>query len=148
MAARAAGVNLAFFGANDIFWKIRVPRVCVAFLAGAALAVSGMAFQAIFRNPLATPFTLGVASGASLGAAVYMRLGLAIGVFGISGISLFAFGGAGLSILLGYGLTRIKAGFSIGTMLLAGVALNFFFSSAIFAQIRFQRSWYTQHVDT
>ncbi len=115
----------------DIFWKIRVPRVFVAFLAGAALAISGMAFQAIFRNPLATPFTLGVASGASLGAAVYVRLGLAISVFGISGVSAFAFGGAILSILLVYGLTRIKSGFSIGTMLLAGVALNFFFSSAI-----------------
>jgi iron complex transport system permease protein len=115
----------------DIFWKIRIPRVCVSFLAGAALAVSGMAFQAIFRNPLATPFTLGVASGASLGAAVYMRLGLAIGLFGISGISVFAFGGAILSILAVYGLTRIKTGFSVGTMLLAGVALNFFFSSAI-----------------
>ncbi len=115
----------------DIFWKIRVPRVCIAFLAGAALAVSGMAFQAIFRNPLATPFTLGVASGASLGAALYMRLGLAIGIFGVSGVSAFAFGGAILSILLVYGLTRIRSGFSIGTMLLAGVALNFFFSSAI-----------------
>jgi iron complex transport system permease protein len=120
-------------GSRDasIFWEIRVPRVCIAFLAGAALAVSGMAFQAIFRNPLATPFTLGVASGASLGAAVYVRLGLAISVFGISGVSAFAFGGAILSILLVYGLTRIKSGFSIGTMLLAGVALNFFFSSAI-----------------
>ena len=50
---------------------------------------------------------------------------LAIGVFGISGISMFAFGGALLSILLVYGLTRIKSGFSVGTMLLAGVALNF-----------------------
>jgi iron complex transport system permease protein len=120
---------------SDIFWRIRVPRICVSFLAGAALAVSGMAFQAIFRNPLATPFTLGVASGASLGAAIYLRLGLAIGVFGVSGVSLFAFGGAMLSILLVYGLTRIKSGFSVGTMLLAGVALNFFFSSAIlFAQ--------------
>jgi len=120
-------------GSRDasIFWEIRVPRVCIAFLAGAALAVSGMAFQAIFRNPLATPFTLGVASGASLGAAVYVRLGLAISVFGISGVSAFAFSGAILSILLVYGLTRMKSGFSIGTMLLAGVALNFFFSSAI-----------------
>jgi iron complex transport system permease protein len=116
---------------SDIFWKIRVPRVCVAFLAGAALAISGMAFQAIFRNPLATPFTLGVASGASLGAAVYVRLGLAVSLFGVSGISLFAFGGAILSILIVYGLTRIKSGFSIGTMLLAGVALSFFFSSVI-----------------
>lgn len=115
----------------QIFWNLRIPRVSVAFLAGAALAVSGMAFQAIFRNPLATPFTLGVASGASLGAAVYVRLGLAIGVFGLSGVSVFAFAGALLSILLVYGLTRIKSGFSVGTMLLAGVALNFFFSSAI-----------------
>lgn len=115
----------------EIFWNLRLPRMCVAFLAGAALAVSGMAFQAIFRNPLATPFTLGVASGASLGAAVYVRLGLAIGIFGLSGTSIFAFGGALLSILLVYGLTRIKSGFSVGTMLLAGVALNFFFSSAI-----------------
>jgi iron complex transport system permease protein len=103
----------------------------VVVVVGAPLAVSGMAFQAIFRNPLATPFTLGVASGASLGAAVYVRLGLAISVFGVSGVSVFAFAGAILSILLVYGLTRMKSGFSIGTMLLAGVALNFFFSSAI-----------------
>jgi len=115
----------------EIFWNIRIPRMCFAFLAGAALAVSGMAFQAIFRNPLATPFTLGVASGASLGAAVYVRLGLALGVFGITGVSIFAFSGAILSVLLVYGMTRIKSGFSVGTMLLAGVALNFFFSSAI-----------------
>jgi iron complex transport system permease protein len=116
---------------SDIFWKIRVPRVCVAFLAGAALAISGMTFQAMFRNPLATPFTLGVASGASLGAAIYVRLGLAFGFLGISGISVFAFVGAILSITLVYGLTRIKTDFSIGTMLLAGVAISFFFSSVI-----------------
>lgn len=48
----------------DILWKIRLPRVAMAFLAGSALATSGMAFQAMFRNPLATPFTLGVSSGA------------------------------------------------------------------------------------
>ena len=53
----------------DIFWRIRVPRVLIAFLAGAVLAVSGMTFQALFRNPLATPFTLGVSSGAAFGAA-------------------------------------------------------------------------------
>ncbi len=120
---------------SDIFWRIRVPRVCVSFMAGAAMAVSGMALQAIFRNPLATPFTLGVASGASFGAAVYVRLGLALSLWGISGLSAFAFGGAVLSIVLVYGLTLIRSGFSIGTMLLAGVALSFFFSSAIlFAQ--------------
>jgi len=116
---------------SDIFWKIRIPRVCISFLAGAALAVSGMAFQAMFRNPLATPFTLGVASGASLGAAIYVRLGLVFSVLGISGISVFAFTGAILSILLVYGLTRVRRGFSTTTMLLAGVAISFFFSSII-----------------
>ena len=48
----------------DILWKLRIPRVILAFLAGTALATSGMTFQAMFRNPLATPFTLGVSSGA------------------------------------------------------------------------------------
>ena len=116
---------------SDIFWMIRIPRVCVSFLAGAALAVSGMVFQAMFRNPLATPFTLGVASGASLGAAIYIRLGLLFSVLGISGMSISAFTGAILSILLVYGLTRVRRGFSTTTMLLAGVAISFFFSSVI-----------------
>jgi iron complex transport system permease protein len=116
---------------SDIFWKIRLPRVCISFLAGAALALSGMTFQAVFRNSLATPFTLGVASGASLGAAVYLRLGLMFSVIGISGISISAFGGAVLSIMLVYGLTKIGKGFSTATMLLAGVAISLFFSSVI-----------------
>ena len=60
----------------EIFWTMRMPRVLLAFFVGASLALSGMAFQAMFRNPLATPFTLGVSSGASLGAAFYVRIGL------------------------------------------------------------------------
>ncbi len=116
---------------SNIFWKIRVPRVCISFLAGAALAVSGMAFQAMFRNPLATPFTLGVSSGASLGAAIYVRLGLSFAVFGIPGVSISAFLGAILSIALVCGLSRAGAVFSTATMLLAGVAISFFFSSLI-----------------
>jgi len=116
---------------SEIFWKIRVPRVLVAFLAGSALALSGMTFQSMFRNPLATPFTLGVASGASFGAAVALRLGLTYVLLGISTISLCAFAGALASILLVYGITRVKKGFSTATMLLAGVAIAFLFSSII-----------------
>ena len=115
----------------EILRRIRIPRVCIAFLAGAALAVSGMAFQAMFHNPLATPFTLGVAGGASLGTAVYMRLGLAFSILGVSGVSLFGFAGAILAICLVYGLTRARKGFSTATMLLAGVAISLFFSSLI-----------------
>jgi len=85
----------------------------------------------MFRNPLATPFTLGVASGASLGAAVYLRLGLAVGLLGVSGVSAAAFAGALGSILLVYGLARARRGLSSATMLLAGVAVSFFFSSIL-----------------
>jgi iron complex transport system permease protein len=116
---------------SRILWQIRLPRVGMAFLAGAALAASGLAFQAMFRNPLATPFTLGVASGASLGASVYIHLGLSFSLLGIAGGSWFAFAGALSAILMVYGLTRARHGVSTAGMLLAGVAVSFFFSSLI-----------------
>ena len=115
----------------SIFWTLRLPRVLTAFLAGAALAVSGMFFQAMFRNPLATESTLGVASGASFGAALQIRLGLTFTVLGISGSALFAFLGAALSVVLVFGLTGRRNRFSPSTMLLSGVAISFFFSSLI-----------------
>jgi len=114
-----------------IFWKIRVPRTLAAFLSGSALGCCGMVFQSMFRNPLATPFTLGVSSGASLGAAVYVWLGFSFGFLGMSGITLFAFIGAMLAILIVWGLTQLRGSFSTTTMLLAGVAVSFFFSSLI-----------------
>lgn len=116
-----------------VFWRIRVPRTLTAFLAGSGLALSGMAFQALFRNPLATPFTLGVSGGAAFGAALYMRLGFSVAVLGIPGGTLAAFAGALLVILLVYALTRSRGGFTTPTLLLAGVALSFFLSSMILA---------------
>lgn len=120
-------------GGSDfqLFWQLRFPRVLIAMLAGAGLAVSGMAYQALFRNPMATPFTLGVSSGASLGAALYVSAGLSFSLLGVSGISLAAFAGSILSILFVYGFTRVSRGFSTTTMLLAGIAASFFFSSVI-----------------
>ena len=115
----------------NIFFNIRMPRVLTAALAGAGLAVSGMTFQSMFRNSLATPFTLGVSSGASLGASVYVWSGLSFAFAGIPGVSLFSFAGAGLAIFFVYGITKMKGGFSTATMLLAGVAISFFFSSLI-----------------
>ena len=79
---------------STVVREIRLPRVLLAFLAGAGLSLAGMTFQALFRNPLASPFTLGVSSGAALGAALAIRLGLTFSVLGISLISLAAFGGA------------------------------------------------------
>ena len=114
-----------------IFWKIRVPRVLLAFLAGVGLSLGGVVFQAMFRNPLATPFTLGVAGGSAFGVALWVHLGVAISILGISGISLAALLGAALAILLLYGVARATGRMSPMTMLLGGVAISFIFSSLI-----------------
>ncbi len=114
-----------------IFWSIRVPRVCTAFLAGAGLSLSGMAFQAMFRNPLAAPFTLGVSSGASLGAALFIRMGISLSLGVLSGITFFAFLGALAAVMLVYALSSWKGRFTPSTLLLSGVAISFFFSGTI-----------------
>lgn len=116
---------------HDILMQIRIPRVLTAWLAGAALALSGMVFQAVFRNPLATPYTLGVSGGASLGASIWIRLGLTGAILGFAGVSIGALLGALGAVSLVYGLTRLRGGFSSTTLLLAGVAVGFFFSSLI-----------------
>jgi len=116
---------------NTIFWRLRVPRVALAFLAGASLALGGMIFQALFRNDLATPFTLGVSSGAALGATTYLRLGWSFAVLGLDGLTLFALVGAALSVLLVQSLSRARLDDSGGSLLLAGVAVNFTLSSVI-----------------
>ncbi|PCJ30496.1 MAG: iron ABC transporter [Gammaproteobacteria bacterium] len=116
---------------QHILTQLRIPRVILAFLAGAGLALCGMVFQAMFHNPLATPFTLGVASGASLGAALYIYLGISISLLGIEGISFAAFLGALIAISIVYSISRLQRGFSPETLLLTGVAISFFFSSLI-----------------
>ncbi|MBM4353798.1 MAG: iron ABC transporter permease [Deltaproteobacteria bacterium] len=116
---------------EGIFWKVRVPRVLLALVAGAALALSGMTFQSMFRNALATPYTLGVASGGSFGAALTVKLGFTFSIAGLPASSLGAFLGCLLAVTLVYGVTRLKQGFSTATMLLAGVAVGFLFSSLL-----------------
>lgn len=116
---------------QHILSQIRIPRVLFAFIAGAGLALCGMVFQAMFHNPLATPFTLGVASGASLGAALYVYLGLSLTLMGIDGTALAAFLGALIAITLVYNISHSNSRFSPETLLLTGVAMSFFFSSLI-----------------
>jgi iron complex transport system permease protein len=116
-----------------ILSEVRIPRVTLGFLAGAALATAGMAFQALFRNALATPYTLGVSAGASLGAAIYVHLGISASLAGIPGSAFAALAGAFLAIGLVYAVARATYGFSASTLLLAGVAISFLFTSAILA---------------
>lgn len=116
---------------SKIFWQMRVPRVLVAFFAGSIFALSGMVFQALFRNPLVAPSTLGVSAGASFGATAYIWLGLSFSILGISGISIFSFLGALVSIFIVSSLSKAKSGTSISKMLLAGIAVSLFFISLI-----------------
>jgi iron complex transport system permease protein len=114
-----------------IFWKIRVPRVAAAALAGAGLAIGGAAFQALFRNPLATPFTLGVASGAAFGVAAATRLGVLAAVASIPVDSLAALIGALTAVAVVWLVIHLRPATSITVLLLAGVAMSFLFSSLI-----------------
>jgi len=116
---------------STLFWKLRVPRALTGFFAGACLALSGLTFQAVFRNALATPFTLGVSSGASLGGVLFLRLGLPLTFLGVSGTACAAFVGAVVCVALVYGLVRATGMFSTARLLLAGVAISFFCSSLI-----------------
>jgi iron complex transport system permease protein len=116
-----------------ILRQVRLPRVALGFLAGAALATAGMGFQALFRNALATPYTMGVSAGASLGAAIYVHMGIAATLAGIPGSAFAALAGAVATILLVYAVARATYGFSSSTLLLAGVAISFLFTSVILA---------------
>ncbi|MEG1824730.1 MAG: iron ABC transporter permease [Cloacibacillus sp.] len=117
--------------ASQILFELRIPRAALGWLTGATLAICGLIFQALFRNPLASPDMLGVSMGAALGAVAYIRLGISFALFGlISGLSFAAFTGAFLAIALLYAAGSFKrGGLSMGSLLLAGVALNFLFGS-------------------
>jgi iron complex transport system permease protein len=116
-----------------ILTDVRMPRVSLAFLSGAGLATAGMSFQALFRNALATPYTLGVSAGASLGAALYVHMGVMVSFAGIPGQAFAAFAGAVGAIALVYGLGRTAGTLSPSTLLLAGVAVSFLCTSVILA---------------
>jgi iron complex transport system permease protein len=115
-----------------IFFGTRLPRVLFAALAGAALAVAGVVYQALLRNDLATPYTLGVSGGASFGALAAMRWAAGLGAIGGLVVPLAALAGAGAALLLVHGLARRRAlQERTHTLLLAGVTLNLVFASGI-----------------
>lgn len=115
-----------------IFFSLRLPRVVLAALVGAALASSGNMLQSLMRNPLADPFVLGVSGGAALGATVALALGLSsIAALGLSAASVLALAGAMGSTVLVLAVGRIAGGDRPHTTLLAGVIFNAFALAAI-----------------
>ena len=111
--------------------SLRLPRVAVAVLAGAALAVAGVGFQALTRNPLAEPSILGVSSGAAFGVVLAQILGFQAGIVAALGVAVFAFGGALLAAAIVYLIAVAPGGLAVQTLLLAGVIVGIFFSAAI-----------------
>ena len=116
----------------QIFFVARLPRVLSGALVGATLAAAGVVLQAMLRNPLATPFTLGVSAGGALGAMLAIAFGLEVGMMGVSSIPIASFAGSLLAIGIVYWLASSqKRGLSTNVLLLAGVTLNSFFSALI-----------------
>jgi iron complex transport system permease protein len=115
-----------------VFFHIRLARILLAGLVGMGLALAGAAFQGILLNPLADPFTLGVASGAAFGASLTLSLGVGAALWGSLGLVPFsAFVGAVAALGLVLALGAMAGGFQHGTLILAGVIVSAFLSSLI-----------------
>lgn len=110
---------------DTVIWSMRIPRLLLAALAGIGLSVSGCTFQSLFSNPLATPDTLGVASGASFGAALALLLGLSLIGVQVSAL-IFGLAAVLLTSLAGRGISRSRT-----TPILAGIMISSLFSSLV-----------------
>lgn len=127
-------VGISALGTRDhaILWSIRLPRVAMAIVVGATLAIAGAAYQAVFRNPLADPYLLGVSSGAGLGVTLAVVAGATIG-FGGGGLGIVgaAFIGGVAAVSATYMVSRgVGHGSSATVVVLAGVAVAAFANAA------------------
>lgn len=114
-----------------IVLDIRLPRIILAGLVGAALAIAGATYQGLFRNPLADPYLIGVAQGASLGAVIGFLLPAAWNLTGMGVIPVFAFTGAIAATVVVYLLSRVGKTLPVTVLILAGVALSALLSSIV-----------------
>ncbi len=116
----------------QILFVARLPRALAGALVGSTLAAAGVVFQALLRNPLATPFTLGVSAGASLGAMLAITFDWRVAVAGLSPVPVASFVGSLAAVAVVYALAQARQrGLSTNVLLLAGVTMNAFFSAII-----------------
>ncbi|OGO00576.1 MAG: iron ABC transporter [Chloroflexi bacterium RBG_13_52_12] len=116
---------------TTIIMDIRLPRVILAGLVGAALSIAGATYQGLFRNPLADPYLIGVSQGASLGAVAGFILPVAWNLSGFGLVPVFAFIGAILATVVVYLLARVGKTLPVTTLILAGVALSALLGSIV-----------------
>ncbi len=140
-----AGKSGADSAKATIIWQIRFPRVMLAASVGGTLALGGLVFQALLRNPLAEPYILGISGGSAIGAILAMLIGLSY----FPGVALFSFGGS----LMVLAFVTILAGTALGntmlsrdSLLLGGVMMNAFCAAVIMFLISMTRSFQVQHI--
>jgi iron complex transport system permease protein len=115
-----------------IIWNIRLPRVLLAFCIGASLALAGAAFQGLLRNPLADPYTIGVSSGASLGAVLVLFFQVSIVGLGSFTLPVVAIIFGLISLFIVFGLVRLSSkSLAIETIILAGIIVSAFIGSIV-----------------
>lgn len=132
--ARVFDFSIPFADNTDaqIFFVARLPRTLAGACVGALFAAAGVVFQGLLRNPLATPFTLGVSTGAALGAVFAISFNWSLGFSGISAVPVAAFAGSLVAVAIVYALAQARhRGLSTTVLLLAGVTMNAFFSAMI-----------------
>lgn len=117
--------------ARTLFFRLRLPRVVMAVVIGASLSLTGGALQALFRNPLADPYTLGVSGGGALGASLAIAMGWSARLLGIPLVFLASFAGAMGAILLVRTIARTGAVLLPGALLLSGVVVNLACAAAV-----------------
>lgn len=117
--------------AEVIIMQIRLPRVLCGALVGAALATAGVIYQGIFRNPMADPYVIGAMSGASLGSALVIVLGVGVAILGVNTLQIFAFVGSLVTVLLVYTISRSGSRVPVTLLLLTGIAITYFQSAIV-----------------
>src|SRR5699024_2120820 len=128
LQARLLGSGRADPTYDTIVWELRAPRVVMAVVVGAGLAMAGACMQTLVRNPLADPYLLGVSAGAGVGATAVIVLGL-LGGLGVWALSLGALGGALLATALVFGISMAQGGLDPLRLILTGVVMSAAFSS-------------------
>ncbi|MGG0754345.1 FecCD family ABC transporter permease [Brevibacillus laterosporus] len=116
---------------TQIMLNVRLPRVILALLVGASLGIAGAAFQGVLRNPLADPFTLGVSSGASVGAAILIYFGLQYAWLGQWTVPLTAFVTGVCTLVIVLQMARENGKIPIETLILSGVVMQAFLGSIV-----------------
>lgn len=116
---------------EQIVLKVRLPRVLLAILVGACLSLAGAGFQGVLRNPLADPYTLGVASGSAAGASLVILFGLQTVLLGYWSIPIVAFAAGILSLIIVLRLAAINGKFQLETLILSGVVVQAFLGSMV-----------------